>query len=131
MNPFGLYSILLIRTGTALIARSTEEGCEIVRHARAEIQEADWDCSTSAANDFWTKTYKELFNKKEANQSIAILTGCSAGATESVVVRNLSRFITSFDKQDNDGFLSRWSLLNWSRLSKYACPRRGCITDST
>jgi hypothetical protein len=56
---------------------------------------ADWHCSTSAANDFWTKTYKELFNKKEATQNIAILTGCSAGATESIVVRDPSPLPTS------------------------------------
>ncbi|KIM23575.1 hypothetical protein M408DRAFT_319857 [Serendipita vermifera MAFF 305830] len=39
-----------------------------------------------AANDFWSKTYRELFNKKEMNQSLSILTGLSAGATESFVV---------------------------------------------
>ncbi|KAG8831293.1 hypothetical protein FRC17_003340 [Serendipita sp. 399] len=39
-----------------------------------------------AANDFWSKTYKELFNKAEMNQNLSILTGCSAGATESFVV---------------------------------------------
>ncbi|CAG7851389.1 Probable mitochondrial 2-oxodicarboxylate carrier [Serendipita indica DSM 11827] len=39
-----------------------------------------------AANDFWTKTYKDLFGRKEMNQSLSILTGCSAGATESFVV---------------------------------------------
>ncbi|KAG8831520.1 hypothetical protein FRC17_003045 [Serendipita sp. 399] len=39
-----------------------------------------------AANDFWSKTYKELFNKREMDQNLSILTGCSAGATESFVV---------------------------------------------
>lgn len=39
-----------------------------------------------AANDFWSKTYRELFNRKEMNQSLSILTGLSAGATESFVV---------------------------------------------
>ncbi|KAF9072396.1 mitochondrial carrier [Rhodocollybia butyracea] len=39
-----------------------------------------------AANDFWGKTYLGLFGEKKMNQSISLLTGCSAGATESFVV---------------------------------------------
>ncbi|KAG8846478.1 hypothetical protein FRB91_000779 [Serendipita sp. 411] len=39
-----------------------------------------------AANDFWSKTYMELFNKKKMDQNLSFLTGCSAGATESFVV---------------------------------------------
>ncbi|KIK55712.1 hypothetical protein GYMLUDRAFT_47671 [Collybiopsis luxurians FD-317 M1] len=39
-----------------------------------------------AANDFWGKTYLDLFGEKKMNQQLSILTGCSAGATESFVV---------------------------------------------
>jgi solute carrier family 25 2-oxodicarboxylate transporter 21 len=41
-----------------------------------------------AANDFWGKTYRQLNGSKEMTQSLSILTGCSAGATESFVVRD-------------------------------------------
>lgn len=40
----------------------------------------------SAANEFWGKTYRNLFNESKMTQSLSILTGCSAGATESFVV---------------------------------------------
>jgi hypothetical protein len=40
----------------------------------------------SAANDFWGKTFLNLTGKKKMDQPISILTGCSAGATESFVV---------------------------------------------
>jgi len=39
-----------------------------------------------AANDFWGKTYKNFTGTTEMTQSLSILTGCSAGATESFVV---------------------------------------------
>lgn len=39
-----------------------------------------------AANDFWGKTYKQTFGVDKMTQSLSVLTGCSAGATESVVV---------------------------------------------
>ncbi|KAI0310809.1 organic acid transporter [Amylostereum chailletii] len=39
-----------------------------------------------AANDFWGNTYKSLTGEKQMTQNLAIATGCSAGATESVVV---------------------------------------------
>jgi len=39
-----------------------------------------------AANDFWGKTYLELSGEKKMTQQLSILTGCSAGATESFVV---------------------------------------------
>ncbi|WFC97882.1 hypothetical protein MYAM1_000603 [Malassezia yamatoensis] len=38
------------------------------------------------ANDFWGKTYCKIFNVKEKTQGITMLTGCSAGATESLLV---------------------------------------------
>ncbi|BGP19918.1 hypothetical protein JCM10213_008607 [Rhodosporidiobolus nylandii] len=39
-----------------------------------------------AANDFWGKTYKQAFGAEKMTQSLSVLTGCSAGATESIVV---------------------------------------------
>lgn len=39
-----------------------------------------------AANDFWGKTYLDLSGESKMTQSLSILTGCSAGATESFVV---------------------------------------------
>jgi solute carrier family 25 2-oxodicarboxylate transporter 21 len=39
-----------------------------------------------AANDFWGKTFKQTFGVDKMTQGLSILTGCSAGATESVVV---------------------------------------------
>ncbi|KAH9476683.1 Mitochondrial 2-oxodicarboxylate carrier 2 [Psilocybe cubensis] len=39
-----------------------------------------------AANDFWGKTFLGLSGESKMTQSISILTGCSAGATESFVV---------------------------------------------
>ena len=39
-----------------------------------------------AANDFWGKTYKQVLNTDKMTQGLSVLTGCSAGATESIVV---------------------------------------------
>jgi len=39
-----------------------------------------------AANDFWGKTYMNMSGESKMTQSLYILTGCSAGATESFVV---------------------------------------------
>jgi len=39
-----------------------------------------------SANGFWGTTYKELFNAPTMTQSLSVLTGCSAGATEAIVV---------------------------------------------
>lgn len=39
-----------------------------------------------AANDFWGKTFKTTFGVEKMTQGLSILTGCSAGATESIVV---------------------------------------------
>ncbi|KAF9502050.1 mitochondrial carrier [Pleurotus eryngii] len=39
-----------------------------------------------AANDFWGKTYLQLSGKVKIDQQLSILTGCTAGATESFVV---------------------------------------------
>jgi hypothetical protein len=40
----------------------------------------------SAANDFWGKTFRNLTGSDKMTQNLSILTGCFAGATESVVV---------------------------------------------
>jgi solute carrier family 25 2-oxodicarboxylate transporter 21 len=37
-----------------------------------------------AANDFWGQTYKKTFKADKMSQSLSVLTGCSAGATESI-----------------------------------------------
>lgn len=39
-----------------------------------------------AANDFWGKTYRGFTGQDKMTQSLSVLTGCSAGATESIVV---------------------------------------------
>ncbi|GAA6062933.1 hypothetical protein JCM10212_005946 [Sporobolomyces blumeae] len=39
-----------------------------------------------AANDFWGKTYKSAMGTDKMTQGLSVLTGCSAGATESIVV---------------------------------------------
>jgi len=39
-----------------------------------------------AANDFWGKTFMDLSGETKMTQNLSILTGCSAGATESFVV---------------------------------------------
>ncbi|KAK0433738.1 mitochondrial carrier domain-containing protein [Armillaria borealis] len=39
-----------------------------------------------AANDFWGKTYLGLTGETKMTQTLSVLTGCSAGATESFVV---------------------------------------------
>lgn len=39
-----------------------------------------------ASNDFWGKTYMDVAGASKMSQSLSILTGCSAGATEAIVV---------------------------------------------
>lgn len=46
----------------------------------------DWRATKFAANDEWGKVYKKLFGVTEMNQPLSVLTGASAGATESFVV---------------------------------------------
>ena len=41
---------------------------------------------SSAANDFWGKTFLAWSGEKKMNPLLSVLTGCSAGATESFVV---------------------------------------------
>jgi solute carrier family 25 2-oxodicarboxylate transporter 21 len=40
----------------------------------------------SAANDFWGETFRTLSGEPEMTRQLSIVTGCSAGATESFVV---------------------------------------------
>jgi solute carrier family 25 2-oxodicarboxylate transporter 21 len=39
-----------------------------------------------AANDYWGQFYRKQFNSEKTTQGLAVLTGASAGATESFVV---------------------------------------------
>jgi len=50
------------------------------------LLEAPKRATKFAANDFWGKTFKQMSGRTEMNQTLSILTGCSAGATESFVV---------------------------------------------
>ncbi|KAI9761386.1 MAG: Mitochondrial 2-oxodicarboxylate carrier 2 [Chaenotheca gracillima] len=50
------------------------------------LMEAPKRATKFAANDEWGKVYRKLFNTPEVTQSLSILTGASAGATESFVV---------------------------------------------
>ncbi|KZT00390.1 mitochondrial carrier [Laetiporus sulphureus 93-53] len=50
------------------------------------LMEAPKRATKFAANDFWGKRYLKLSGESKMTQSLSILTGCSAGATESFVV---------------------------------------------
>jgi len=50
------------------------------------LMEAPKRATKFAANDFWGKTFLQLTGRKKMDQQLSILTGCSAGATESFVV---------------------------------------------
>ncbi|EPS99256.1 hypothetical protein FOMPIDRAFT_1030957 [Fomitopsis schrenkii] len=50
------------------------------------LLEAPKRATKFAANDFWGKTYLKLTGESKMTQQLSILTGCSAGATESFVV---------------------------------------------
>lgn len=50
------------------------------------LLEAPKRATKFAANDFWGKTYRDLSGSPKMTQSLSILTGMSAGATESFVV---------------------------------------------
>ncbi|KAF2762010.1 mitochondrial carrier [Pseudovirgaria hyperparasitica] len=50
------------------------------------LMEAPKRATKFAANDEWGKFYRTTFGVKEMNQSLSVLTGASAGATESFVV---------------------------------------------
>ncbi|VBB79878.1 Putative mitochondrial 2-oxodicarboxylate carrier [Podospora comata] len=50
------------------------------------LMEAPKRATKFAANDKWGKFYRELFGQTQMTQSLSVLTGASAGATESFVV---------------------------------------------
>jgi solute carrier family 25 2-oxodicarboxylate transporter 21 len=50
------------------------------------LLEAPKRATKFAANDFWGKTFKDLTGQPEMTRQLSIITGCSAGATESFVV---------------------------------------------
>ncbi|KAI1078866.1 mitochondrial 2-oxodicarboxylate carrier 1 [Whalleya microplaca] len=50
------------------------------------LMEAPKRATKFAANDEWGKFYRNVFGAEKMNQSLSILTGASAGATESFVV---------------------------------------------
>ncbi|KAL2266048.1 hypothetical protein VTJ83DRAFT_5400 [Remersonia thermophila] len=50
------------------------------------LMEAPKRATKFAANDKWGKFYRELFGQQTMTQSLSVLTGASAGATESFVV---------------------------------------------
>ncbi|KAI0920285.1 hypothetical protein AcW1_002069 [Taiwanofungus camphoratus] len=50
------------------------------------LMEAPKRATKFAANDFWGKTYLNMTGGSKMTQQLSILTGCSAGATESFVV---------------------------------------------
>lgn len=50
------------------------------------LLEAPKRATKFAANDFWGKMFMNLTGEKKMTQQLSILTGCSAGATESFVV---------------------------------------------
>lgn len=50
------------------------------------LMEAPKRATKFAANDWWGKTYRGLFGMQKMNQSLSILTGASAGASEALVV---------------------------------------------
>jgi solute carrier family 25 2-oxodicarboxylate transporter 21 len=50
------------------------------------MMEAPKRATKFAANDAWGKVYRDLFAMQKMNQSLSILTGATAGATEAFVV---------------------------------------------
>ena len=50
------------------------------------LMEAPKRATKFAANDEWGKVYRKMFGVEKMNQSLSIITGASAGATEAFVV---------------------------------------------
>ncbi|CAF2994857.1 unnamed protein product [Rotaria sp. Silwood2] len=50
------------------------------------LMEAPKRATKFAANDIWGQCYRKWFGVNKMNQSLSILTGASAGATESLVI---------------------------------------------
>jgi solute carrier family 25 2-oxodicarboxylate transporter 21 len=51
-----------------------------------ESSEAPKRAVKFSANDEWGRIYRKAFGQEKMNQSLSVLTGASAGATEAVVV---------------------------------------------
>lgn len=65
----------------------TEGVSRLYRGISAPIMmEAPKRATKFAANDEWGKIYRNLFGMQKTNQALSILTGATAGATESLVV---------------------------------------------
>ncbi|KAF7323618.1 ODC2-mitochondrial 2-oxodicarboxylate carrier [Mycena kentingensis (nom. inval.)] len=73
------------RSRPAAASRGTEEGGQIVCRLILLPHESE-SRNNSAANDFWGKTYLAYSGESKMTPTLSILTGCSAGATESFVV---------------------------------------------
>lgn len=75
-----------MRPGTTTAPGGSQACHEIVSLHRLLITRYSINREYSAANDFWGKTYMQLTGQSKMTQELAILTGSSAGATESFVV---------------------------------------------
>lgn len=75
-------SILRIRTTprsrSSFVARSSQ-ACHQIVCAEPLILRALGLIRSSAANDFWGKTFLQLSGEKKMNQQLSIMTGCAAG----------------------------------------------------
>lgn len=76
----------LQRARSSAAARGTKACSEIVSSIHRIISLLALNIANSAANDYWGKTYLKLTGQSKMSQELAILTGSSAGATESFVV---------------------------------------------
>ena len=83
-----------IRITPSFIARGTQTCCQIVSIPLSicifiVLSSFSFLVEKSASNDFWGKTFINLFGESKMTQNISILTGCSAGATVSDSIYNL------------------------------------------
>ncbi|KAF9235018.1 mitochondrial carrier [Melanogaster broomeanus] len=69
-----------------LLTGGAEACCEVVSRSWCQPHLSSVSFRHSAANDFWGKTYMNFAGESKMTQQLSILTGCSAGATESIVV---------------------------------------------
>ncbi|RAL59189.1 hypothetical protein DID88_006644 [Monilinia fructigena] len=68
----------------------------IPRNRSPNLDGSPQTCHKFAANESWGKFYRDIFGVAKMNQSLSILTGATAGATESFVVvpfRTCQRFV--------------------------------------
>lgn len=70
-----------------------------------------------AANDEWGKFYRNYFGVTKMNQSLAILTGATAGATESFVVVPFELIkIRLQDKTTKFNGMGKWSKILFRKM---------------